>query len=214
MADKEKLEKEKEVIGFYLSAHPLETYEKQLKWFSFSSLNHIAQLSKEYDGEQELFTVTSGLMKSKKEILTKKGDRMAFVQLEDNEGSAEIILFPKTFAKVSQWLDTYNVFVVKGSIDLTATKGCKILANEFIPAELIFQEWKKIINATFTLPQKIDESLLVTLQNHMTKGTIPTSYRFYENGIKLELRTKKSIALDQNILEQIENMGISVSITL
>ena len=128
--DKEKLEKEKEGIGFYLSAHPLESYSQQLKWLSLQSFQELKDKAQEVSPEHEIMSATCGLMKSKREIITKKGDRMAFVQLEDMHTAAEIILFPKTFAQVEQWLDDYHVFFIKGPLDLTAPEKCKIIANE------------------------------------------------------------------------------------
>ena len=211
-----KLEKEKEVIDFYLSAHPFETYADQLKWFALTPFTLLEKQIKEYNGEHEFFTVTAGLIKSKKEIVTKKGDRMAFVKLEDTQSSAEIILFPKIFAQVSPWLETHHIFVVKGTVDLTTTKGCKIIANEFIPAELIFQKWKKMTKISLGLPQKIDETLLENLKNLIRRdgGTIPLIFTFWENGKKLELRAKKPVTIDQQMLQQLENMGISAHINL
>ena len=53
-----------------------------------------------------------GLLKAR-EIITKKGDRMAFLALEDAVSTAEMVVFPKAFIKVEQWLDSYHVLVVK-----------------------------------------------------------------------------------------------------
>ncbi|MDP3888927.1 MAG: DNA polymerase III subunit alpha [bacterium] len=214
LSDREKLDKEKEVIGFYLSSHPLETYRQYLNWFILTPFAHLTELLTNYTGEQELFIVSCGLLKSKKEILTKKGERMAFVQLEDMHSSAEIILFPKTFAKVAPWLDTHHVFVVKGSLDLAATKGNKIKANEFIPLELVLQEWKHIKNVSLALPSLIDEAQVQALKKMLVKGNIPLSFIFHENGKKLCLNTKERIALDAEIIQQIEQLDVSISIAL
>ncbi|MCX5924995.1 MAG: DNA polymerase III subunit alpha [Candidatus Dependentiae bacterium] len=211
--DRDKLEKEKEVIGFYLSSHPLETYSHQLKWFKVSTFGQAAKQAAEYNGEHELMVTACGLLKNKKEIITKKGDRMAFVQLEGIDGMAEIILFPKTFARVSQWLDTHHVFMIKGVLDLTSSK-CKIKADQCVPIELVLQEWKSIARISFELPSMITEQAVALLKNQLVKGTVPMECVVHENGKKLHIRTQQRISLDQEMVAAIEKMNIAVSISL
>jgi len=130
---------------------------------------------------------------------------MAFIQLEDMDTSAEIILFPRTFAKVEQWLDDYHVFIVKGGLDLTASNQCKIKANELVPVELVLQEWPRMGKASFTLPQNIEEEALKALKEKLVRGTIPLEFIMHENGQKLRLTTKGKIALDADMVKAIEN---------
>ncbi len=121
-SNRETLEKEKEVIGFYLSAHPLDMYRQHLAWFNPQSLDIIRQKAQKYSQEHEYTALTCGLLKSRKDIITKKGDRMAFIQIEDGQTTAEVVLFPKTFATVENWLAHYHVFLVSGAIDVTDQK--------------------------------------------------------------------------------------------
>jgi DNA polymerase-3 subunit alpha len=211
--DREKLEKEKEVIGFYLSAHPLETYDQQLAWFVIDSFADSLKKT-EHCREKELITVGCGLLKTKKEIVTKKGERMAFVQLEDKMSSAEIVIFPKTFAKSAQWLDQYQVFLVKGAIDASATTQCKIKAQEIVPIELVMQEWQVFNHAQLTLPHTITEKELKELQRLLQSGKIPVQFLFSDNGKKIMLKSTKRVALDQETLLAIAQLNIGVSITL
>lgn len=213
--DKEKLEKEKDVIGFYLSAHPLETYAKQLKRFDIPTFAQSLEKSINNNSTQEIVVVGCGLLKSKREILTKKGDRMAFVQLEDMSSSAEIIVFPRTFKAVEQWLDgDYHVFLVKGAVDLTAQQKCKIKANELVPIELALQEWTSIGKAEFELPISFDEELITTIKENLVAGKIPLQFVFHENGKKARLATRKRVALDAQMLESIEKEDVQVKIAL
>lgn len=213
-SDREKLEKEKEVIGFYLSSHPLQMYHKQLKRLNITSFEKALEQSLAHTGEQELGVVSVGLLKSRKDIVTKKGDRMAFVQLEDMNASAEVVLFPRTFAACEQWLNDHHVFVVKGSIDLTSTSQCKIKANEFVPVELVLKEWKWIEHFSLELPQSFDATLIETTKKLLTPGKTALEFIFYENGKKLCLVTKQKIALDAEHVQEIESLGINVEISL
>ena len=212
--DKEKLEKEKEVIGFYLSAHPLESYAQQIKWFRPQPIKKILAQSLEHQGEHEMQALVCGLLKSRKDIVTKKGDRMAFIQLEDIENTAEIILFPKTFAACEQWLSNHHVFVVKGAVDITSTNKLKIKANSCIPIDLVMQEWLPINHATFTLPHSFDESIVTLLKESLVPGKIPASCLFNENGKQLRLAIKQKIALDMDLIKNLELHKIKIRIAL
>jgi len=212
--NKEKLEKEKEVIGFYISAHPLDSYKKQLKRLNTKAFTASLEQSNNNKSMQEIVTVGCGIIKTKRTILTKKGDKMAFVQLEDANSCAEIILFPRTYSQVSQWLDEYDVFVVKGAIDAASEKKCKIKANEFVPIELLLQEWKFIASAALHLPNSITEEKIQEIKSNLIKGKIPLSFVFNENGKKVQLCTRNKIALDNETIEKIENLDVKITLQL
>jgi DNA polymerase-3 subunit alpha len=209
----EKLEKEKEVIGFYLSSHPLQIYETQLRRFAPLSFAQALEKGKAHTGSYELVVLTAGLLKKRKDIVTKKGDRMAFIELEDMSGHAEIVIFPRTFAKASGWLDHYQLFVVKGTIDPTSTT-CKIKANEIVPIELVLHEWPTIEKITLTLPETFEQELLQSIQETLVAGKSPLSITFQEHGKKLLLETKKTVACSPETLEILEKANISIAINL
>lgn len=202
--DKEKLEREKEVIGFYLSSHPLENYKKQLRRFTIEPFNALrTRAEQESNPEAAIFGIGCGILKKRKDIVTKKGDRMSFIHLEDTHETAEIVLFPKTFAQVEKWLSDHHLFVVSGVIDLTS-KQLKIKANTLIPLDNILDAWPNIHKAVCTLPNTIDEPLLEHLKKTLTDGKIPLEFIVEENNTSLRIRTKKRIALNNEVLETLE----------
>jgi DNA polymerase-3 subunit alpha len=202
-SDKEKLEKEQAVIGFYLSSHPLDAYRQQLNWFNLVSFEKILEQVKASNG-QEKMVVVSGMVQARKDIMTKKGDRMAFVQLEDATSTAEMVIFPKTFTKVEQWLDAYNVFVVKGFVDAESKNKCKIKVQDMVPVELVLQEWSQIQSILLTLVDVPTEEQIEKLKASLVTGAIPLEFIFHENGKKLHLSTKMKIGIDQQILSMLE----------
>ena len=211
-SDKDKLEKEKEVIGFYLSAHPLESYQKQLKMLNHDTFEVLLKKAQETHVESEAIGIGCGIIKSKREITTKKGDRMAFVQLEDMDSVCEVILFPKTFAHVEQWLDDYHVFLVKGALDLTSPHICKIKANQFVPLELLLQEAQCIERIQCILPQQFDEEQINKLKELLIGGAFPLELLFHENGKRIRLKSKQKIALDQETISSIEALNVQVTV--
>jgi len=104
---------EKETIGFYISRHPLSRYQEEIK--KHTDLD-TSTLSKLQNGAE---VKICGLVNGLKEIVTKKGDRMAFLTLEDMKGFVEVILFPEVFKEALPCLRGGDPLLVKGTLDLT-----------------------------------------------------------------------------------------------
>jgi len=209
--DKEKLEREKDVTGFYVSEHPLSVYQRQLAWFSLKPFNILPPDS---SGKEQTLT-GCGLLKTRKEIVTKKGDRMAFIQLEElNGNTAEIVVFPKLFKVVEQWLTEHQVFIVKGAVDCTSDKICKIKAETLVPIDLIFEQWPRINDVTVELPEHVTDSMLKNIQSSLTPGQVQLQFAFAENNMKLLLETKEKIKLTSELLETLSVQPINIQIHL
>lgn len=213
-SDKEKLEKEKEVIGFYLSAHPIESYQKTLNWLKITSFEQILKKNADQNSLQEPIVIGAGLIKTKREIITKKGDRMAFVMLEDINSSAEIILFPSTFKQVEQWLSSYQMFIVKGALDSTSPHKCKIKANQMVPIDLFFTEWPTIQKLTCMLPPSFQEDLLAQIKQLLPPGTIGLEFILQENGKLVRLTAQQKIAITHDILNNLNALAIKTQCTI
>jgi DNA polymerase-3 subunit alpha len=104
---------EKETIGFYISRHPLSRYEEEIK--KYTDLD-TAALPKLQNGAE---VRVCGLVSALKEIVTKKGDRMAFLTLEDMKGFVEVILFPEVFKAALPCLRGGDPLLVSGILDLS-----------------------------------------------------------------------------------------------
>lgn len=212
-SDKETLEKEQEVLGFYISSHPLESYAAHLSWFSAASITTIAQKPAQ-PGGAEVIVLCAGLLKSKREIITKKGDRMAFIQIEDRTAQAEIIVFPKLFTKVSAWLEQYHVFLVKGTVDSADGQKCKIKAQELAPIDLILQVWS-VEKITCTFKQPLSQDIITTTVSLLnTPGSVPLEFIYHEQNRQLRLATHKKLALNFESLAKLGSRGAHLAITL
>lgn len=103
---------EKELLGFYLTTHPLEPYRKKL---ATMKLAPIGEINKERVGER---LSVGGIISGVKKITTKAGNHeMAFVKLEDVTGLIEVVVFPKTYARTSNYWRMDAVVVVTGKLD-------------------------------------------------------------------------------------------------
>jgi DNA polymerase III subunit alpha len=117
---------EKEVLGFYLSGHPLTRYRPVIESLGVTPAGELA--ARPTGARVTLLGQVAAL----KEIPTKSGDRMAFVTLEDMDGTVELTVFPAPFKAAAALLRGREPILVRGRVDDT-DKGRVILAEEIRP---------------------------------------------------------------------------------
>ena len=128
--DKERLMWERELLGLYISAHPLDRYETYLS----EQTQPLTQLVPEYDGR--MMTV-GGIISAVRTIVTKSGSKMAFVGIEDKFGEGEIIVFPNLYEKIGAKLVQDAVIRVSGKNSARDRDGnlgneSKLIADDII----------------------------------------------------------------------------------
>jgi DNA polymerase-3 subunit alpha len=106
----EKLLWEKELLGLYISGHPLDKYRKKLEDRKQTITRTKTAL---YEG---MMTVVAGIIDEAKEITTKKGDRMAFLTISDFEDTIEIVAFPDAYRKYKDLLYGEKCVSIKGRV--------------------------------------------------------------------------------------------------
>jgi DNA polymerase-3 subunit alpha len=107
---------ERELLGLYLSQQPLEAFSVILA----EQTTPLNTLKKEFDGKP---VVVGGLVTDMREILTKKGQKMAFVKIEDERGEVELILFPSTYQTTIGLWERDRVVIVRGKINAKDREG-------------------------------------------------------------------------------------------
>ena len=120
------LAKEREVLGFYVSSHPLELHRDAVSRFATADVNAARQMK--HDDP----IVVGGLVKSVRPVVTRKGDRMAIVTLEDEHNTIDAVLFPRTYADASAGLVTEAVVLLAGRIDTNRGEP-QIVVERVIP---------------------------------------------------------------------------------
>lgn len=120
---------EKETLGFYVTGHPLAEYRGLIARSTTVTTEDLAALP-------DRSTVTLGaIVTAIKEINTKNGDRMAFVTLEDMQGSVEAVVFPDLYRSSLLHLAKDSVLLVKGQVDI-GEETVKLLLSEVQPLSL------------------------------------------------------------------------------
>ena len=128
---KVKLSLEKDVLGFYISDHPLSEANDKLKDTITFSTNYKDQMTvPEIARLDNQFVTMAGIITGKSEIMTKKRSLMAFANIEDLHGSIEMVIFPETYKKYRNLIEDDNVVLVKGKLQVD-DEDIKLLSQEF-----------------------------------------------------------------------------------
>ncbi|MFA5757872.1 MAG: DNA polymerase III subunit alpha [Clostridia bacterium] len=130
-SEKDKLKYEKEVVGVYISGHPLDDYLDKFKDYTLTAEMMVSSLGDDYNGEgmsleeeypeikNEMPVTCGGIITEFKKTITKKGNReMGFGKIEDLEGNINIMLFPSTYEKFKNKMFVDNLISVEGKIFL------------------------------------------------------------------------------------------------
>jgi DNA polymerase III subunit alpha len=150
--DKERLAREKEALGFFISGHPLTRHEKTIAKFSTVHTENLAEAS---DGQMVRL---GGLVATSKVIRTKREELMAFIQLEDLQGSTEVVVFPSVYASCQELLEADNPVMVQGKVQMD-DKGAKLLADTIIPMEKAERMWTAKIQFNIDAQRSSKEDL-------------------------------------------------------
>lgn len=161
-----KLQLEKEVLGRYISGHPLDGHEEEFKEFNFNStmLLPVEKEVEEDDDGEDIYQVNNGdaiyfggiLSGVNTKVSQKTGKNWAFATLEDLYGNAEVIFFGNTYTKYKDLLVEDNLVKMKGRISITMGNRPKIEINTITPWNL--QEKEQIIDNR-TLCIKVEDNI-------------------------------------------------------
>jgi DNA polymerase III subunit alpha len=174
----DKLYFEKEVLGFYLSNHPISIYEKELKKNGAHLLFEL--------GVEDKRAVSGIYISSMKRIRTKKGESMAFLVVSDSSGEMEAVVFPTVYKKYSSLLVEGNLAVIEGKLEEREEKSQFIIQQVFeIEEWLKHQSVKQSVLYLKVTKEKEDEHSLQELNRILKDFKGETSVvLFYESSRK------------------------------
>ena len=129
---------EKEMLGVYLTDHPLKEYEERMARVSSITCDDIAHAEEDaHNGENTVLRdgmscVISGMIAGKKTLITKSSKMMAFIDLEDLYGVCEVVVFPNVYERCASVCEADRVVAVKGTVNFKEDEAPKILADEIL----------------------------------------------------------------------------------
>lgn len=193
---------EKDALGFYITGHPLARHREAL---SALKVKGMSELEDSADKEE---VHVAGVVSTIKKIKTKgKSETMAYLTLEDEEGSAEVIVFPELYRSMADVLVKESLVAVKGTVDRTE-KGIKIVSREISRLEdLIARNGAQKIEITLqknSLPPdrlKVVKELLSS-----SPGKCPLFLRIEVNGSCAVIATDLRVEPSGLLVEKIEGL--------
>jgi DNA polymerase-3 subunit alpha len=212
LSEHELLHFEKEVLGFYLSGHPLVKFEKHLKMISSHSIKEV--MDKKEAGRVRV----AGLILSVKKRQSKKREAWAQLDLEDLSETIKVNVFPQKYSKIASSILANTIVVVSGRLNLRSGMDSpvpEIIADEIVPLFEAINKWGKNLVLSFSASGMEEEKMkILNKLFEKNKGHIPVF-------LKLELPQKKSavvetearVKLTQEFLEQVEKCACAPSIT-
>jgi DNA polymerase-3 subunit alpha len=193
---------EKEVLGFYITGHPLARFAEEMKNYVSHSIDKLQELGTE--SQVSIGGIIGSLEKKK----TKKGQLMAIFGLEDLTGMVEVIVFPEAYENgIGKYLHRDELFIVKGKLNWREEKA-RIVASEVIPfsrarEHFIHQMTLKLSTAG------LEEDTLKKLKELFEKnrGNCQVNFNLSAPRNKpMKISSKIQVKLSDELLEEVERL--------
>ncbi len=172
----QRLAAEKEVLGFFLSDHPLKGLEFITAGWTSSSISALAAIT-----APKATVHLMGLVTGMREIITKKGTRMAFASLEDLTGRIELVIFPNSFAELEMILKAELPLIVSGQLE-KADGGQKVLVEAARRVDDLVKKSKRLVIRIGPEMQEKLAALKEIIEKHPGETALSLSVRLAEIG--------------------------------
>ncbi|MBR6720315.1 MAG: DNA polymerase III subunit alpha [Clostridia bacterium] len=205
---KVRLAMEKEAAGIYLTGHPLEEYVLQIKNSGAVPLNLLKECAAMFaDGDYTSLSVKDGeminicgIVSDKKEKVTKSGQIMAFLNIEDMTGNLRVVLFPKTLKECEEHTTEDSVVMIRGRINYRDDGSCEMMAESLSPVKELNSE---------PLIIEIEDPLVLDRINEAVrknKGDVPL-FISYEGKV---IQSVYLVNRTDGLVKYLENAGCSI----
>ncbi|MFV0343970.1 MAG: DNA polymerase III subunit alpha [Anaerocolumna sp.] len=201
----QKLALEKEVMGIYVSGHPLEAYGEVMKKNITNTTQDFVldEESLEVKVRDGVMAVIGGIITSKTVKITRTNSTMAFITLEDMVGAVEVIIFPKDYEKNKIHLNEDNKILIKGKVAVEEEKSAKLICQEIIPFDSVPKEiWIKYPNKNIFVE---DEQKLYQILGQYDGEDRVSIYLEHEKLIK-QLPKSKNIKVDIELINRLNGI--------
>ena len=199
-----KLAFEKEMLGVYLSGHPLWSYQDMLK-----SVCNASSLDFAYDEEEGMVNVApgkdyilGGITSVVNIKLTRNNQRMAFITLEDLVGSVEVIVFPRDFEKYKDLIEEGRKYIIAGKASLEENDAAKLIAGKIIPFEELPREvWLQFENKAEL--EKVEDELNKIFEGN--KGNARVMLYCREERQVKRVNTVRGISYAEAVIDELKH---------
>jgi DNA polymerase-3 subunit alpha len=200
----EKLQAEKEVLGFYITGHPLEQYRSRIA--SLTRFDSIMLDEIDHDAP----VVLAGILTSLRVRPTKKGDLWASGVLEDLRGAAELLVFPQVFQQLKEVLKVEAPLLIKGRVRHEENSRPKVVVSEAQPLDQVPAKTRGEILIQVDLDQ-LENGRMEDLEKILTTHPGPQSLVFEllrPGNFKARVKPRKpaGVKVDSQLLGELQQM--------
>lgn len=205
---------EKEVLGFYLSDHPLKGFENLSKVWASNTITEISQMTSDdvkppppdqkfnrFNQQQRKRVIIAGLIIESKEMITKKGTRMAFGKIEDLTGTAELVIFPDTFSQCGHLLKEERPVLVGGTVEVNEG-NVKVIVDSIAPFEEAMRKTQRITFRLDKITEDKYENLNQLIESFHGNTEVRLMLSIDNRLVQLETETVKKIQISDQFFEE------------
>ena len=193
---------EKEALGLYLSGHPMQSYVTELKQLTSYTISELKRaVGKEVS--------VAGMLLAVRTILTRKGKRMAILQIEDQTGKTEVTIFSKLYEEVIRQLEKNQIYIVKAKVESDDfSGGVRLVAESLCHLDYYRQQAAKSIILSISSEAEVNDVL--TVLPRIIKGHQPgnccinLAYKGATAKAMLQLGEAWSVNLSVELLEKLK----------
>lgn len=214
LEEKERLYLEKEVLGMYVSGHPLSQYKEELKkntTINNADLNDLKDDYVSYLNLNEKEVVMGGIIVNKTIRTTKRNDLMAIIELEDLYGVIEVIVFPQVLQKYNTIIQEDKIIYVEGRLSIKEDENAKLIAREIRDMSTESNQHKP--NLYLKISSIEDKELVNDLISIVTKYPGDNDVYIYAENIKQMYKWNHiKVSINENLIDELKHILPKTSI--
>ncbi len=201
--DDEKLRREKESLGFYITGHPLDRFTDVISKFATTTTQGLVAI------KDKSVVRLAGLVNSMRIKRTRRGEKMAVINVEDKKGFTEVVVFPDVFARCATLLNDDRPLLITGEAEV-GDNLVKIRAQEIVALETVKQ--KSIKSILIPISQEgLTRSSLMKLRDIVFRypGECQLKFKITLDGDKkatVVTHNRYSVMPEENLIEEIESL--------
>ena len=201
-SEKERLGKEREAVGFYISGHPLHKYD--VEYNSFTNFH----IGKDKNINEEEVVKVCGVITGVRKKIDKSGKDMAFFTIDDFSGSCECIMFSKIFANDGEYVEEEESVLVVGRLE-SSGDAVKIHVNKLLPLDRAREDLSKSINININKDVvSADKISLLKPILENNKGNTPVFLSLGKNGSRGSLYSLKEyrVKVSEDLIKDVTTL--------
>lgn len=200
---------EKEMLGLYVSGHPLSEFAEEIEKIATVTTDDLTHAEENGDIRDGMSVTVAGIITAQKNMITKSNKMMAFIQIEDLLGRVEVIVFSNVFEESIGILKEDNIVVVKGRINLKEEEAAKIIAEKIIPLEKVKEQKTNYFESMLKLVIMKDldvKDILVKIKIILSgySGTTPVIIYSEASGSKFKTKRELWVTINENLLNELK----------